>query len=183
MLKNNKGMSLIEMIAVVLIIAILSAIALPMYRSTVEKTKILSNLPLVKAFQDAIIQYYPENNEYPVVSTTNSTPNLKKLYVTVPGDWSYQSDGSIKKNDSSCTLALLDDSGNRYIGMSCKNGGAEDYSLRFYFILNASGVLAPGNKLFVINATSQGRLKILQKVAQSSQWAQLSSPANSYRIP
>jgi prepilin-type N-terminal cleavage/methylation domain-containing protein len=58
------GFTLIELLVVVLIIGILSAIALPQYQKTVEKTKAVQAWALLKYVADAQQSYYLANGNY-----------------------------------------------------------------------------------------------------------------------
>lgn len=60
----KKGFTLIELLVVVLIIGILSAIALPQYEKTVEKSRATQALVLMKALIQAQDVYYLENGNY-----------------------------------------------------------------------------------------------------------------------
>ena len=60
---NKKGMSLIELTVAVLIVAILAAIAVPTYRGVIERTRIMNQLVVVKALQDAVVRYYAEHDD------------------------------------------------------------------------------------------------------------------------
>ena len=63
-IKRTRAFTLIELLVVVLIIGILSAIALPQYQAAVDKARIGTYLPVMKAIKDAQEVYYMENGEY-----------------------------------------------------------------------------------------------------------------------
>ena len=73
---NTKGFTLIELLVVVLIIGVLSAVALPQYTKSVEKSRAIQAITLVKSVKDAAEVYWLANGSYPA--------NLTDLDVEVP---------------------------------------------------------------------------------------------------
>ena len=64
-MKNKKGFTLLELLAVVLIIGILAAIALPQYKKAVEKSKASQALTLIKSIDESIKSYHLATGHYP----------------------------------------------------------------------------------------------------------------------
>lgn len=62
--RNNGGFTLIELLVVVLIIGVLSAIALPMYRVSVERTRASEARLTLKAWSDAANRCYMDKRDY-----------------------------------------------------------------------------------------------------------------------
>lgn len=68
--KNNRkrytknGFTLVELLVVVLIIGILTAVALSQYNITTDKTKLLRLLPLARSVKNPQEMYYLENGHY-----------------------------------------------------------------------------------------------------------------------
>jgi prepilin-type N-terminal cleavage/methylation domain-containing protein len=63
-IKNDKGFTLTEIMVVVLLLAILSAIAIPQYSKTVEKQKAVEALHLLAVIGQAQERYYVINEVY-----------------------------------------------------------------------------------------------------------------------
>ncbi len=60
----KKAFTLIELLAVVLIIGILSAVALPQYQKAVSKTYLSNLLPIISSVKTAEEIYFLENGDY-----------------------------------------------------------------------------------------------------------------------
>ena len=73
---NTKGFTLIELLVVALIIGVLSAVALPQYSKSVEKSRAIQAITLVKSVKDAAEVYWLANGSY--------LANLADLDIEVP---------------------------------------------------------------------------------------------------
>jgi type IV pilus assembly protein PilE len=68
------GFTLIELMVTVAIVAILSGIALPMYRTYAIRGKLVAGTNALAALRTAMEQYYQDNRQYTNVSTTIVSP-------------------------------------------------------------------------------------------------------------
>jgi len=74
-LKN--GFTLLELLVVVLIIGILTAIAVPRYQLAVEKARATEGLTIVRALRDAQFSYYLSHGQY--------SNDINYLDLEIPG--------------------------------------------------------------------------------------------------
>lgn len=79
-MKGNKGFTLVELMVVVVIIGVLTAIAVPVYNSATEKAKINAIAANLRIINGAISQYMADNDTStaPVV-TMGTTPIVNDL--------------------------------------------------------------------------------------------------------
>lgn len=75
---NNKGFSLPELLIVVLIVITISAISFNYYRISLEKSKAVEALSVLRQIADAQMIYYRENRVF--------TDDITKLSVNFDGD-------------------------------------------------------------------------------------------------
>ena len=160
MLKNKKGFSLIELLAVVMCIGILATIAIPNYRSSVLKTKIASNMPLMRALQSDMLNFYDRTSHLPTslnqLAINSSEFNNQGVHIS-----------------TGCTITVDDTINNPNVSMDCHQGWNMVYSLQ-----PTSYGYSLGPKTFNITATGDEQAR-LQKVANNFGW---SGSGNTYTI-
>ena len=131
---NKKAFTLIELLVVVLIIGILAAIALPQYQRAVDKSRLMSVMPVVKAIKDAQEIYYLANQKY--------ATDFSVLDIELPNK-EKQSDTGRRvdyKDGSSCYLDVSDDTST---SVTCAPKGLDGIAnLEYYF--EHQDILPPG---------------------------------------
>ncbi len=106
---NRAGFTLIELITVVVILGILSALALPLYSKISERARRAEAITALGAIRGAQERYWTENNSYAAVFTDSGfdmddpTPDQTVGYFTyylVPGSGSPVTVASARRNDN-----------------------------------------------------------------------------------
>ena len=126
---NKKGFTLLELLVVVLIIGILAAIALPQYKTAVDKANWSTMLEAVKALENEQKLYYLVNGSY--------SNDITQLSGSFPGECD---------NNGNCKNFQLYLSPNKYIyGMLKKNKVGIDNALIIFLESGARECYAYSN--------------------------------------
>lgn len=88
-LRGKKGFTLVELIAVVIIVGVLAAVALPMMSGNVDKAKKSEAMAALGAYRTAFRLYYAEYGAYP-----NSKAQLATYVKNTDVDGKYFSNGN-----------------------------------------------------------------------------------------
>ncbi len=116
-IKNNRGFSLLELMVVIVIIAVLSAIAIPIYGSSVKKARRAEADASLGTIRTQLRIYYAEYAEYP--DGTEAT--------VIDADWSHFREGELNGSyfsDESYSYTKL---GKEYYQIRCAGGDVLDY--------------------------------------------------------
>ncbi len=110
-MRNKKGFTFIEIMAVMIIIGIMAALIMPRIFSRIEDAKVTAAKVQIKNFEDALKLFYLDNNFYP--STEQGLQALVQKPTTgqIPKDW--RADGYLETSK-----VPLDPWGNSYVYLS-----------------------------------------------------------------
>ena len=155
MLKNKKGFSLIELMTALIIIGILLSVALPSYKISVLEAKIVNNLPLLKAMQVSMLDYY---------NLHNSLPNQITQLSMNTGEFSDISSAQATHTTTRCVFTMNNSQTSPSVSMDCNEG----WNMRFQLEPSALGYTY-GERRF--NVTGGGSdAERLHKVAKTLGW-------------
>jgi type IV pilus assembly protein PilA len=82
LIRSERGFTLIELMIVVAIIGILSAIGVPAYLSYTARAQVMEGLNLAGGWKPAIVEYYNVNGSWPSQSDLNGTAQAGGVYAS-----------------------------------------------------------------------------------------------------
>lgn len=111
---NNSGFTLIEMLVVIIMVGILSAIAVPSWLSFTERQKLLTSADLVLQAVNAA-QSTAKRTKNTVVLATPITPSDKSVVITPPATpLTFDYAGTTKEVPYKIDLTITGSTNNRY---------------------------------------------------------------------
>ena len=81
MTSNKRGFTLIELLIAVMVIAVLAAVAIPQYRRSMERSRMMEFIQLAPAIHDSLNRYFAENTG----SGSDNMPPLSALDFSAKG--------------------------------------------------------------------------------------------------
>lgn len=127
----KKGFTLVELLAVMLLIGILSAVAIPQYTRSVRRAEITEGLTHGKTIYDAALRFKAVNGDWP---RTFDQLSISFMEATA---------GSSAFDDGSFIYSLVPAANEEQAYVSARSTKG-DYELRFIEpIVNSNGVFAP----------------------------------------
>ena len=112
-LRKKRGFTLIELMVVVIIVGILAAVAVPLYRTNVRKAKATEGAALLGAVRTAERVYYAEHNEYTSDKSVLGVNTEGNKYFTDYTINSADEDGFEAQTDGPDNISLrIDERGN-----------------------------------------------------------------------
>jgi type IV pilus assembly protein PilE len=118
-MKQQRGFTLVELMATVAIVAILAAIAMPSYREHVNKTRRAEAASALLDASQALERYYSANGTYLATKKTGTTLPANIFPATVPATGSKYYDVAISATPTDNAFALQASRVNAMLGDKC----------------------------------------------------------------
>ena len=90
--RNEKGLTLIELLAVLVIVAIIAAIAIPAIGGTITKSKENADIASVKMIEEATLRYLIDTNAGASTTDVPIADLVSKGYLNGEVDWQVEED-------------------------------------------------------------------------------------------
>ena len=120
--KSQRGFSLVELMIVVVIVAVLSAIALPLYNKQVRTSKRSDGINKLEQIAQNQEKLYNANNVYSAAGAVASDEGHYQVTVTISNSGQKFEASAVAQgdqaNDTGCTTIRLDSTG-KYTPASC----------------------------------------------------------------
>ena len=81
--RNEEGLTLIELMVVVVILGIISAVAIPAISSAINSAKVSTTESDLATLQQALQRYYIDNNQYPTTLSSLTAASVGGPYMDV----------------------------------------------------------------------------------------------------
>lgn len=115
-LNNEKGMTLIELLAVIVIIAIIAAIAIPAIGNLIQNSRENALIADAQNVMSAASIYFAENSDEPTADLTD----LEPTYLESSGGITE----AVVTNSSPNTITFTGDAGNRELSLTDQTNAA-----------------------------------------------------------
>lgn len=108
-MKRNKGFTLIELMIVVAIIGMLAALALPLYKIYMDRSKVMEGFVVTETLRSEIAIWVSDRKEYPQAIDVSSNGIIGQLAQSLEGK--YIQDNAISVAANTGIITVLYDTG------------------------------------------------------------------------
>ncbi len=115
--RRQKGFTLIEMLAVVLILVIVAGIGFVVVNNQIEKSRDRTDIANVRTIADAVQRYMMENTSAPVGNVDTNHVLIKEGYLAAPPQdpWGKEGKYTISESNGDITITGINASKNKVV--------------------------------------------------------------------